>query len=236
MRLIGQADVIVYDYLANPQLLDYALPGAELIYAGKQGHGPSISQDEINTLLVKFTGEGKNVVRLKGGDPFVFGRGGEEALALHQAGIEFEVVPGITSAIAGPAYAGIPVTHRDFASNFTVIAGHEAASRATRESRLDWEGLARYGGTLIILMGLKQLGEISARLREGGLSGATPVALVQWATTPRQKVVTGTLETIGEIATKTAISAPVVIVVGEVVRLRDRLTWFGTEGSTQNLT
>lgn len=226
LRRLQQADAIVYDYLVNPQLLDYARTGAELIYAGKQGHGPSISQSEINFLLQKLTGEGKNVVRLKGGDPFVFGRGGEEAFALHQAGIEFEIVPGISSAIAAPAYAGIPLTHRDYSSSFTVITGHEDSRRTSAESRLDWEGLARQRGTLVILMGLKQLGEINLRLVAGGLCENTPVALIQWGTTPQQKVVTGTLANIRDMAVQAAISAPVVIVVGEVVRLRENLEWF----------
>jgi uroporphyrinogen III methyltransferase / synthase len=206
MELLRQADVVVYDRLAHPSLLDHARPDAERIYVGKASAQHAMKQPDINALLVEKAQQGKIVVRLKGGDPFVFGRGGEEAEVCHENGIPFEIVPGITSAIAAPAYAGIPVTHRDAASSFAVVTGHErddASEAGTRkpgeaEQRRDWAKLAHAADTLVFLMGVEALPEITARLTEHGRSPETPVALVQWGTWTRQRVVTGTLATIAD--------------------------------------
>lgn len=225
-ELLQAADVVVYDYLANPALLRYAKPEAEFIYVGKQAGQHSMKQEDINALLVRLGREGQLVVRLKGGDPFVFGRGGEEAEALLEAGLSFEIVPGISSVVAVPAYAGIPVTHRNFVSSFTVITGHENANRSPYESRLDWEALAGSSGTLIFLMGVRHLEELSARLIEVGKSPNTPAAVVQWGTTWQQKVVSGTLANIAAEAHQAGIEPPAVTIVGEVAGLRDRLRWF----------
>jgi uroporphyrinogen III methyltransferase/synthase len=231
---LGAADVVVYDRLAHPALLDYARPEAERIYVGKASAHHAMKQPEINALLVERAKQGKTVARLKGGDPFVFGRGGEEAEACRAAGVPFEVVPGVTSAIAAPAYAGIPVTHRDAASSFAVITGHErddATESGTREpgaaeGRRNWATIAHAADTLIFLMGVESLPEIAARLQEHGRAPETPVALVQWGTWPRQRVVTGTLATIVEERLRAGLTPPAVCVVGDVVRLREELRWF----------
>jgi len=221
---IAEADVIVYDRLANPVLLRHARPGAELIYAGKLPDRHTLSQDAINALLVEHGRAGKRVVRLKGGDPFVFGRGGEEAEALIAAAIPFEVIPGVTSAIAAPAYAGIPVTHRALASSFAVVTGHE--DPAKDDSSVDWAKLATGVDTLIFLMGVGRLREIVARLIEHGRAPSTPAAVVEWGTLPRQRTVTGTLATIADDVARAEIGAPAVTVVGEVAALREDLRWF----------
>jgi uroporphyrinogen III methyltransferase/synthase len=221
---IAEADVIVYDRLANPALLDHAKPGAELIDAGKLPERHTLKQDEINALLVERGRRGKRVVRLKGGDPFVFGRGGEEAEALVRAGVRFEVIPGVTSAIAAPAYAGIPVTHRGLASSFAVITGHE--DPAKDESAIDWPRLARGVDTLVFLMGVGRLPEITRRLIEHGRAASTPAAVVEWGTLPRQRTVVGTLETIAADVAAAGIGSPAVTVIGEVVRLRGDLRWY----------
>ncbi len=226
IEAIRAADVIVYDYLATPELLNHAKHEAELIYAGKKGGDHTLSQDEINELIVDKAREGKTVTRLKGGDPFVFGRGGEEIERLIDAGISFNIVPGVTSAIAAPAYAGIPLTHRRFASSATFVTGHEDPSKPT--SSINWEALAHTGGTLVFLMGVKNLPHISARLMEEGMASDTPAALVRWGTTSAQQTVTGTLATIVENVEAAGLKAPCIIVVGGVVSLRDKMKWFET--------
>jgi len=224
VECLSRAEVVVYDYLASPKLLDYAPPEAERIYVGKQAGKHTLSQEEINRLIVARAQAGCVVVRLKGGDPFVFGRGGEEALALAAAGVPFEVVPGVTSVVAVPAYAGIPLTHRDYTSGVAIFTGHEGAEKA--ESSLDWEKIAGLPATLVFLMGVGNLKGIAQRLMQYGRSPKTPVACIQWGTTPRQRTVVGTLADIGRVAEEAGLRPPAVIVVGEVVRLRERLDWF----------
>ena len=218
------ADVIVYDHLANPEMLGWARDDAEIIYAGKEPGEHSLSQAEINSLLVEKAREGKEVVRLKGGDPFVFGRGAEEAQAIVDAGIEFEIVPGITSAIAGPAYAGIPVTHREANSHVTFFTGHEDPTKT--EAAVDYAGLAKLGGTQVMLMGVERLGSITREMLKQGVRSDLPVALVRWATTGRQETLTGNLQDIAQLAIATGFEAPAVVVFGDVVALRDRLNWY----------
>jgi uroporphyrinogen III methyltransferase/synthase len=221
---IEQADAIVYDHLANPEMLGWARDHAELIYAGKKAGEHSLSQPEINALLVEKAREEKQVVRLKGGDPFVFGRGAEEAKAVVDAGIEFEIVPGITSAIAGPAYAGIPVTHRSENSHVTFFTGHEDPAKT--ESAIDYAALAKLGGTQVMLMGVERLEAITREMIKQGVRENLPVALVRWATTGRQETLTGTLQNIGQRALDRGLEAPAVAVFGEVVALRDNLNWY----------
>jgi uroporphyrinogen III methyltransferase/synthase len=223
-ELVGQADVLVYDYLCNPAMLAWARPDVELIYAGKSGSDHTLSQDEINALLVARARAGRRVVRLKGGDPYVFGRGGEEALVLARAGIPFEEVPGVTSAIAAPAYAGIPVTHRELASMVTFVTGHEDPTKPG--SSLDWRQLAGLRGTKVFLMGVERLREITQRLLAEGASPETPAALVRWGTTPRQESLAGTLATIAGLAESRNFKAPAITVIGEVVKLREELNWY----------
>lgn len=218
------ADVIVYDRLANPALLAQRKPQANLIYVGKEPERHSLSQEEINRLLVKLAATGQIVARLKGGDPLVFGRGGEEAEALREAGLPYEIIPGITSAIAVPAYAGIPVTHRGLTSTFTVITGHEQPERIN--SGIDWARLAGDPGTLIFLMGVENLPVIAEKLQAGGKSGETPAAVIRWGTRPEQQVVQGTLADIVLRVKEAQLTSPAVIVLGEVVRLRDKLKWY----------
>lgn len=228
-RCLRIADVIVYDRLLDPLLLDEARPGAERIYAGKGPRCHTLSQERINALLVEHARRGRIVVRLKGGDPFVFGRGGEEALALAAAGIPFEIVPGVTSAIAVPAYAGIPVTHRGHASHFTVVTGHAGEGEGATQSSppVDWEALAALGGTLVILMGVAALPGIARRLLEGGLDRETPAAVIQQGTTRTQRTVTGTLADIAERAAAAGLEAPAITVIGAVAGLHESLAWFG---------
>lgn len=223
-ELLQEADAVVYDRLANPRLLEFCKDGVELHYVGKMPDRHTLTQDEINALLVKLGKEGKKVVRLKGGDPFVFGRGGEEAEELIQHGIPWEVVPGVTSAISGPAYAGIPVTHRELASSFAVITGHEEPGKEA--SAINWASLATGPDTLIFLMGVGNLGLIVAKLVEHGKPLDTPVALIQWATRPNQRAVSGTLKDIVEVVEREGITSPAIILVGKVVSLRDTLKWF----------
>ncbi len=221
LELLRRADVLVYDQLVNPALLEEARSTAVRIYVGKKAGCHCIAQEEINEVLIRYGRQGYEVVRLKGGDPFVFGRGGEEAEALADADIPFVVVPGVSSAIAAPAYAGIPLTHRKFASSFAVVTGHEA--RKTQSS-VDWKKLATAVDTLVILMGLHNLPAIVAKLTAYGRSPETPVALVRWGTTPEQQTVIGTL---ADIIEKSALlKAPVLIIVGDVVNLRHKLDWF----------
>ncbi len=234
LQRIAEADVIVYDKLASETLLKHARPDAELIYMGKIGGGPTHAQEAINGLLVEKAREGKRVVRLKGGDPYVFGRGGEEGESLRKAGIPFEVVPGVTSAIAVPAYAGIPVTHRNVARSFAVITGHEALPGGPGSApepdevlptTIDWRGLAGVD-TLVFLMGIRTLPEIVHKLIEHGRSPDTPAAVIRMGTTPEQRTVTGTLADIVARIKEAGLTPPAITVVGEVVRMRDALSWF----------
>ncbi|OPX86825.1 MAG: Uroporphyrinogen-III C-methyltransferase [Pelotomaculum sp. PtaB.Bin104] len=224
LERIKEADTIVYDRLASHRLLSMAGPGAEIIYAGKTPGQHTMKQEDINRLLVEKALAGKKVTRLKGGDPFVFGRGGEEAEALYEAGVRFEVVPGVPSAIAAPAYAGIPVTHRGLASDLAIITGNEDPLK--ENSSIVWESLAAGKGTLVFLMGMANLPKIIDVLLKNGRPGQTPVALVRWGTHPNQRTLTGTLMDIVEKAAQAALASPVVIVVGDVVKLRDKLRWF----------
>src|SRR6187399_799511 len=220
---IESADVIVYDHLANPDALGWARDDAEIIYVGKHA-GESRTQVEINALLVEKAREGKQVVRLKGGDPFVFGRGAEEAQEIASAGIPFEIVPGITSAIAGPAYAGIPITHRAHNSHVTFFTGHEDPTKA--ESAIDYAALTKLGGTQVMLMGVERLGDVTTEMLKHGVRGNLPVALVRWATTGQQETLTGTLSDIAQKVAAKNFEAPAVAVFGDVVSLRDTLNWY----------
>jgi uroporphyrinogen III methyltransferase/synthase len=221
---LEQADVVLYDYLANPILLAHAQHRAERVYVGRRGKGKYPEQEAINRLLIERANAGNVVVRLKGGDPFVFGRGGEEAEALASAGIEFEVVPGVTAAVAAPAYAGIPVTHRTLASTLTIVTGHEDPEKPS--TALDWSRLATSQGTVVFLMGMKNLSTIAATLMAQGQAGSTPIAIVRWGTRVSQQTVVGTLADIVDKADAAQMEPPTVIVVGEVVRLRPKLNWF----------
>jgi uroporphyrinogen III methyltransferase/synthase len=221
---IEQADVIVYDYLSNPEMLKWSADSAEIIYAGKKAGAHTLTQDEINALLVEKAREGKRVVRLKGGDPFLFGRGGEEAQALAAAHVPFAVVPGVTSAIAGPAYAGIPVTHRGENSHVTFFTGHENPEKS--ESSIDFAALARLGGTQVMLMGVERIEAIAREMLANGMRSDLPVALVRWATTGRQETLVGTLQDIAQRAAEIKFAAPAVAVFGEVVALRKELNWY----------
>jgi uroporphyrinogen III methyltransferase/synthase len=221
---IEKADVVVYDFLANEAFLDYAAAKAELIYVGKKGGSHTRTQEEINRIICNKAGEGLKVARLKGGDPFIFGRGGEEAQELVKSGISFEIIPGVTSAIAVPAYAGIPLTHRDFTSTVAFITGHE--DPAKEESNIDWEKLATGAGTLVFLMGVGNLSKIARELINQGRSPDTPVAVIQQGTVARQKTIEGRLSDIVDLAKREDIEPPAIIVVGDVVRLRAELNWF----------
>jgi uroporphyrinogen III methyltransferase/synthase len=224
LELIARADVIVYDRLIPDTALDGARPDAELIYAGKEGGGPSVGQAEIQALLLEHGSSGREVVRLKGGDPFVFGRGGEEAEALCEAGIPFTVVPGITAGVAASAYAGIPVTHRDAASAVAFVTGHEDPEKP--ESALDWDALAAFPGTLIFYMGVRRLGAIAERLVAAGRPDSEPAAVIERGTLPGQRVASGTLATIARVAQEQGIRAPAISLVGAVAALRPALAWF----------
>jgi uroporphyrinogen III methyltransferase/synthase len=221
---IEQADVIVYDHLANPEMLGWAREDAEIIYAGKEAGKHALKQDEINALLIEKAREGKQVARLKGGDPFVFGRGAEEAKAVVDAGIAFEIVPGITSAIAGPAYAGIPVTNRAQNSHVTFFTGHEDPAKT--QSSIDYAALAKLGGTQVMLMGVERIEAIAQRMMQQGARKDLPVALVRWATTGRQETLVGTLENIAQRVGDLGFEAPAVAVFGDVVALRENLSWY----------
>ncbi len=224
MDVLRTADVVVYDYLAADALLRHAREDAEHIYVGKQGFTRHITQGEINQILVDLAAAGKTVARLKGGDPFVFGRGGEEALALVEHGLEFEVIPGVTSGIAAPAYAGIPATHRAVATTLTFITGHEDPTKD--ETQTNWEALAGLSGTLCFYMGIKNLRLIAQNLMKWGKDPETPVALVRWGSTPEQETLVSTLAACAEDAERMQFEAPAIIVVGEVVALREQLKWF----------
>jgi len=223
--LLEHAEVVVYDYLANPKLLKHAPEEAERVYAGKKGGGlHAFTQEGINQLLVNFALDGKRVVRLKGGDPFIFGRGAEEIEELVAAGVDFEVVPGVTSATAAATYAGIPITHREYTASVAFITGHEAPGK--KESNIAWDKLATGAGTIVIYMGIKNLPIITKKLIDNGRSPDTPVAVVRWASTPEQHSVEGTLATITEVVTKNGIKPPALVIVGDVVKLRNKIDWF----------
>lgn len=221
-RALEEADVILYDSLVGEQIIEMLLEmEAELIDVGKRGGFHKYSQDEINQMIVEYAKEGKTVVRLKGGDPYLFGRGGEEAEVIAEKGIEVEVVPGITSAIAVPASVGIPVTHRDFASSVTFITGHEADEK--EKTSINWKALAELGGTLVILMGVKKLADNITRLLGYGMSPETPVAIIEKGTTPLQKVTVGKLRNIVNMAEKNKVRPPAIVVIGRVVTLHEKL-------------
>jgi uroporphyrinogen III methyltransferase / synthase len=226
-RALAQCDTLVYDYLAAPAIVALAPPDCEKVYVGKKAGQHTLSQDEITALIVQLGRAGKKVVRLKGGDVFVFARGGEEAQALAEAGVPFEIVPGITSAIAAPAYAGIPVTHREHNTSFTIATGHEDPAKGY--SSLDFAKLANRQATTIFLMAMGNLAGIVAKLKEHGLEGDTPVAIVHEGTKPSQEVLTATIDTVvGEVA-RTGMTAPAIVVIGDVVRERERIRWFDAQ-------
>ncbi len=224
LRCLHRADVVVYDFHLNAQILNYINREAEFIYAGKRGGYHEMSQEEINRALIDKAMEGKIICRLKGGDPFVFGRGGEEAEALAKEGIEFEIVPGISSAIAAPAYAGIPLTHRKYSSSFAVITGNEDATKP--ESTIDWAGLAKNFDTIVFLMGVKNIPNITEKLLQNGKPPETPAALVRWGSRPDQKTIVSTLGSIEAAAKDAEIKPPAVMIIGNVVKLRDNLQWY----------
>lgn len=223
-ELLKRAEVVVYDALVNPELLRLAPKSAEIIYGGKRAKDHAIPQEELNGLLVRKAKEGKAVVRLKGGDPYIFGRGGEEAEELAAGGVAFEVVPGVSSISAAANYAGIPITHRSHSSSFTVVTGHENPSK--EEANVDWAWLAKQPGTKIVLMGVERIRSISAELISHGLDAKTPVGMVRWGTTGRQQSIQGTLGTIAELVEQKNFSAPALTIIGDVVTLREKLNWF----------
>jgi len=224
LECIEKADVIIYDYLASPMFLQHAKKNAEIIYVGKKGGDHTLSQYKISALIVEKAKTGLIVARLKGGDPFIFGRGAEEAEELIKAGISFEIVPGVTSAIAAPAYAGIPLTHRRFTSTVAFVTGHEDPTK--EESSINWAALAKGIGTIVFLMGVKNLSHITDRLVYHGMSHDMPVALVRWGTTYKQMTVTGTLDNIVERVKSAGLKSPAIIIVGEVIKLRETMQWF----------
>jgi uroporphyrin-III C-methyltransferase len=221
LECIQNSDVIVYDRLVNKELLNYAKQDAELIYCGKLPGKHHLIQEQINELLVNKALDGNIVTRLKGGDPFVFGRGAEEAEILAKQNISYEVIPGITSGIAAPAYAGIPVTHRDFASSFAIVTGHGQGT-----DQINWTALAQGIDTIVFYMGIGNLSNICKKLVESGKNPETPVAVIQWGTTPLQKTVTGDLETIEDKVKESNITNPAIVLVGQVVKIREKLKWF----------
>jgi uroporphyrinogen III methyltransferase/synthase len=225
LELIAAADVIVHDRLIPAEALDGARPGAEVIYVGKEGGGESVPQEQTEQLILDRARAGSSVVRLKGGDPFVFGRGGEEALALRAAGIPFEVVPGVTAGVAASAYAGIPVTHRGLASGVALITGHEREDGEPGEEGLDWAAVAAFPGTLVFYMGVRRLAQIAEQLQAAGRSGDEPVAIVEAGTMPQQRTVAGTLATIAGVAAAHEVRAPSITVVGPVAALTSELAW-----------
>lgn len=223
-RLLRRADVVIHDALIGREILELVPAGARLLDVGKRCGGRRTSQERINELLIEAAAEARVVVRLKGGDPFVFGRGGEEALALVEAGIRFRVVPGVTSGVGVSAYAGIPLTHRDFASAVTFVTGHEDTGRS--QSRIDWDALARVEGTLVVYMGLGSLAKTASKLISAGRDPDTPAALVEWGTLARQRSVTSPLREIAAAGKRAGIGAPALVVIGEVASLREQLSWF----------
>ena len=225
LHALGSADVVVYDALVSDAIIGLAAPGAVLEFAGKRGGKPSPKQPDITARLIQLARAGKRVLRLKGGDPFVFGRGGEEGLALVDAGIPFRIVPGITAGVGGPAYAGIPVTHRDTNHAVTFLTGHDATGDVT--AGVAWDAIARGSPVIVVYMAIKHIARIAAHLIEGGRSPAEPVAVISRATTPQQRVLETTLAKAAEDVAAQGMEAPAVVVVGEVVRLRSALDWLG---------
>jgi uroporphyrin-III C-methyltransferase len=224
LDLIRAADCVVYDALVSPEILEYASPFAELVDVGKRKGAASWTQSEINNLLVRKAGEYSIIVRLKGGDPFIFGRGAEEAEVLVKQGIEWEVVPGVSAGIAVPAYAGIPITHRATSSSVAFVTGHEDPLKG--ESHVHWDHLARGVDTIVIFMGVSRIGEIATELIRNGRSGEVPVAIVRWGTRESQQTWVTTLAEVDSLVKREAIESPAIIVIGEVVRLRSELQWF----------
>ncbi len=229
--LLAEADCVIYDYLVNPAILRRARRKAELIDVGKRGTEVSWTQAEINRTLIDRAGRYKRIVRLKGGDPFVFGRGGEEALALTEAGIDWEVVPGVSAGASVAAYAGIPITHRGLSSSVTFVTGHETPSKET--SSIRWEHLATGADTLVFFMGVGRIREIASQLLQHGRAASTPVAVIRWGTYSHQETWTGDLTTIADVVEQESVKSPALIVVGEVVSLREHLQWF-REGELQS--
>lgn len=234
LECIQKADVIAYDRLVNPKLLEYAKPEAELIYCGKSPGKHHLIQEEIHCLLVDKALEGKMVTRLKGGDPCVFGRVGEEAEALREHGIEFEIVPGVTAGIAAPAYAGIPVTHRDHASSFAIVTGHGSGLKG--KDYLNWPALAQGIDTIAFYMGVSNLDYICKQLIANGRYAKTPVAVIEWGTTEKQRIITGNLETIQDKVKAEKIQNPAMVLVGEVVQLREKIMWYETIAEAESVT
>ena len=226
LRLLGEADAIVHDYLVAPEIMALANPAAEKIFVGKKGGGFCCPQSDIENILIRLAREGKNVVRLKGGDPFVFGRGGEEAEALVEAGIAFEIVPGVTSALAAAAYAGVPLTHRAHASAVVFLTGHENPSKP--DAAIHWEDYGKLGATLCLYMGMKNLETITRRLQAGGLAPTTPALVVQSATTGEHRQLLTTVEKVALESEHAGFGAPAIVVIGEVAALSDKLAWFKT--------
>jgi uroporphyrinogen III methyltransferase/synthase len=225
LNILQRADVILYDNLVANQLLSHSRPDAQRIYVGKKAGRHLFSQEQINQLILDHAQKHNCIVRLKGGDPLVFGRGGEEALALKKAGIAFEIIPGITAGIAGPAYAGIPITHRELAGDVAFITGHEAADRVN-DSQIDWEALARWRGTIIFYMGITKLDSICDQLIQHGMTADTPAAIVRWATTSKQETITDRLDQLAQRVAQQKIRPPAIIIIGKVVNLRKKLGWF----------
>ncbi|MCY9547748.1 uroporphyrinogen-III C-methyltransferase [Lysinibacillus xylanilyticus] len=228
LECIQKADVIAYDRLVNPKLLEFAKKDAELVYCGKLPGKHHLIQDEIHTLLVEKAQEGKIVTRLKGGDPFVFGRGAEEAEILKNHGIAYEIVPGITAGIAAPAYAGIPVTHRDFATSFALVTGHGREEKG--QDFLNWPALATGIDTVAFYMSVGNIAYISKKLIENGRKATTPVAVIEWGTTEQQRTITGQLAEIASIIEREGYHNPSMIIVGEVVNVREKIQWFEEQG------
>jgi uroporphyrinogen III methyltransferase/synthase len=223
-RVLAAADAVVYDHLVDTALLDFAPAGCERIFAGKKGGQACRPQEEIDKTLVRLATEGKTVVRLKGGDPFIFGRGGEEAAALAAAGVPFEIVPGVTSALAAAAYSGIPLTHRLHSSAVVLLTGHEDPSKP--DANVRWEDYARLNATLCVYMGVRNLPTIARRLQAGGLAAETPAAIVQSATTEDHRRILGTVGTIAALAEQGRVEAPAMLIIGAVAALSDTLSWF----------
>jgi uroporphyrinogen III methyltransferase/synthase len=223
-RLLGEADAVVYDYLVDPEVLAWTRPDCARVFAGKKGGSFSCAQGDIDATLVRLAREGKTVVRLKGGDPFIFGRGGEEAVALATAGIPFAIVPGVTAALAAAAYAGVPLTHRAHSSAVVFLTGHE--DPAKQDGTVRWEDFSRLGATLCIYMGMHNLEAIARRLEAGGLAPETPAAIVQAATTPRHRLALATLGTLATRAREEGFASPALVIVGEVAAFADQLAWF----------
>ena len=224
LEVLAAAHVVLYDALVSDAVLAMASPTCEKTFVGKRNGLYATQQGEIVALMIRSARGGKRVVRLKGGDPFIFGRGAEEAIALHDAGVSFEIVPGVSSALAVPAYAGIPLTHRGLSASFTVATAHE--DRRKPESQIDWQCLADSAGTVVLLMGLTELRNIAARLLAKGMSPFLPVAVIENGTLPQQRTIVGTLQTIADDVAGHNVRGPAVIVIGEVVRLRDKAAWF----------